>query len=336
MGEANTAVNQWLSDNKRFADLFNGTLFQGEEVIRPEGLEELDRETDVLLGTTGKRGRAIQRYRDIVKRWKKGATLAVLACESQERVHYAMPVRNMLYDSLTYTDQIRELWRQRKERWDSDGKEGSRLSSEEYLSRLSKEDKLYPVITLVFYYDLKQWDGAVELYDLFAVGGSAKEQEILRKFIPNYRINLVDAGNMEELERFHMDLQQIFGMLKCRGKKEELKKYIWQNQMYFRNIDVETYQAIRAFLHAENRLKDIEKIQGLQKEGKIDMCQAMEEWYADAIREGQEAGEQAGRQEEAIMVVKNMLRNGFSAGDIEKYTGITGQEIRNAQKCLEE
>ena len=29
MGEANTAVNQWLSDNKRFADLFNGTLFEG-------------------------------------------------------------------------------------------------------------------------------------------------------------------------------------------------------------------------------------------------------------------------------------------------------------------
>ena len=112
MGKANAAVNQWLENNQRFASLYNGYLFDGRQVIRPEDLENLDRETDILVGDKKGRTKAIGRRRDIVKRWKGGADLAILACESQNKVHYAMPVRCMLYDGLTYADQIRELWRQ--------------------------------------------------------------------------------------------------------------------------------------------------------------------------------------------------------------------------------
>ena len=36
MGSANVAVNSWLSDRERFADLFNGTLFDGKQLIHPE------------------------------------------------------------------------------------------------------------------------------------------------------------------------------------------------------------------------------------------------------------------------------------------------------------
>lgn len=355
MGKANVAVNQWLSDDRRFADLFNGLLFGCREVIRPEELECLDRETDVLIAGREKKEKSVQRYRDIVKRWEKGATLTILACETQEKVHYAMPVRNMLYDSLTYTDQIRQRWKQTKREreegnWRYPWETGGRMTGEEYLSRFRKGDKIQPVITLVFYYDLKKWDGAWELYDLFQIDGITGDTEMLRQYLPNYHINLVDAGNMGELGRFHTDLQQVFGMLKCRGKREELQKYLWENEEYFREIDVETYQALRAFLHSEKLLKDIEEIKGLEKEGKIDMCQAMEEWYADALREGRERGmeegrengikegikegEKTGRQAEILLVVKNMLNNGFSAGDIEKYTGISGQEIETARKSL--
>ncbi len=31
MGKANVAVNQWLSDDRRFANLFNGLLFGAEK-----------------------------------------------------------------------------------------------------------------------------------------------------------------------------------------------------------------------------------------------------------------------------------------------------------------
>ena len=38
MGKANTAVNQWLKDHVRFASLYNGIVFGGRPVIKPEEL----------------------------------------------------------------------------------------------------------------------------------------------------------------------------------------------------------------------------------------------------------------------------------------------------------
>ena len=60
-----------------------------------------------------------------------------------------MPVRNMLNDSLTYVDQMKILWKQKS------FQDRRKLAGEEYLSRFSKADRLYPVISIVFYYDLK-------------------------------------------------------------------------------------------------------------------------------------------------------------------------------------
>ena len=52
----------------------------------------------------GFHGSFSQRYHILIKRWSRDATLAVLACETQKKVHYAMPVRTMFYDSLSYMD----------------------------------------------------------------------------------------------------------------------------------------------------------------------------------------------------------------------------------------
>ena len=49
MGQSNAAVRQWMGNPKRFADLFNATVLNGEQVIRPEELEPVDGEEDILL-----------------------------------------------------------------------------------------------------------------------------------------------------------------------------------------------------------------------------------------------------------------------------------------------
>ena len=246
MGKSDTAVKIWLSDDRRFADLFNGTVFGGKQVVMPEDLEKLDRETDIIITDKRASTKGLQRHRDIVKQWKHGTFLAVLACEAQDKVHYAMPVRNMLHDSLTYTEQIRKTWQKHP---------GQHLTGEEYLSRFRKKDRIFPVITLVFYYDLKKWDGAMDLYDMFHFDDVSEEEteeiNILRTYLPNYRINLIDAGNVENINRFHTDLQQIFGVLQYRGQKDELRNYMLNNSSYFSQVDLETYYALQAFLHSE-------------------------------------------------------------------------------------
>ena len=37
MGKSSTAVNHWMRDRGRFADLFNGVVFDGEQVVRVPG-----------------------------------------------------------------------------------------------------------------------------------------------------------------------------------------------------------------------------------------------------------------------------------------------------------
>ena len=49
MGKSNIAVKQWLRDKQRFADLFNGTVFQGQQIVLPEDLEEIDSESSIIV-----------------------------------------------------------------------------------------------------------------------------------------------------------------------------------------------------------------------------------------------------------------------------------------------
>ena len=280
MGKGNAAVREWMSNPVRFSDLYNGIVFRGKQVVLPEELESAEGETDILLEDKEQKVQEIHRYRDIVMRWKKGALLVLLACENQEKVHYAMTVRNMLYDSLSYVGQIQQLWKEREK------EEKQKMTAPEFLSKWKKDDRLVPVITLVFYYDTEQWDGSTDLHGMLQWGEG--NQELLREYVPNYRINLVDAGNLEHLERFQSDLQEILGMLKCRGNKKELLDYMNKRESYFRNVDEETYQVMREFLHSEKMLKEnVERIEGKET---VDMCKALDELYNDGIEQGIERG----------------------------------------------
>ncbi|HIV92812.1 MAG TPA: hypothetical protein H9744_14235 [Candidatus Eisenbergiella stercoravium] len=40
MGKQNDVILDYFDDNERFADLYNGTLFNGRQVIDPEMLED--------------------------------------------------------------------------------------------------------------------------------------------------------------------------------------------------------------------------------------------------------------------------------------------------------
>lgn len=328
MGKSDTAVNAWLGDNERFADLFNGVLFEGEQVIRPEELREMDRKNEILFQDKAGGEVEIRRYRDIAKRWEKGMDLAVFACETQSKVHYAMPVRNMLYDSLTYMEQIKALWKQNVPKGE---RKKRTLTEEEYLSRFRKEDRLCPVITLVFYYDLESWDGPRDLGDMLQSVKLPGGKKSLSRYIPNYHLNLVDAGSMEDENLFHTDLHQVFGMLKYRNRKEELRSYMGRHRDYFGNVDLETYRALRAFLHSEKMLKDVACT---EKEVRIDMCQALEDIYSDGIREGKAEGIAEGKAEGIAAVIGNMLRAGLSDADIRRYAGVTDREIQLARGAV--
>lgn len=106
----------------------------------------------------------MQRYRDVFKNAvimedSKAAYLLILGVENQTDVHYAMPVKNMVYDALNYASQVSTISGNHRKNKDT-------ATGAEYLSGMHKDDKLLPVITLVVYFGQNLWDGPMGIHDL--------------------------------------------------------------------------------------------------------------------------------------------------------------------------
>ena len=104
MGRKDIITKEYMEDTEVFADVFNHMIYQGEKVIEPKKLKELD--TANVIIPYGADGTAVpyQKYRDVFKILSamedENAVYLLLGVENQSRVHYAMPVKNMVYDSL--------------------------------------------------------------------------------------------------------------------------------------------------------------------------------------------------------------------------------------------
>ena len=275
MGKGDTALTVWFSDKERFADLFNGSVFHGEQIVEAEKLELEKNESKEIINNKKGQLKNIERNRDIVMKWDDGMNLAILACENQENIHYAMPVRTMLYDGLGYMEQIRQLRKSKKLK-----------DSNEFLSGMTKEDKLYPIGTIVFYYGDKEWDGSKTLHGMLKESSNPKVRKMLKKLIPNYHINLLDINKLEDTSQYKTDLHIIFEMLKCRKDKKKIQSYIQENAEYFQHIDVDTYNVLRILLKAEKQLEEIKK---MDKE-EIDMCEALQGIFDDGVELGIKQG----------------------------------------------
>lgn len=73
MGEIDVVVCEYIADNERMADLFNGLYFQGEMKICAENIEDYEEKYPVKYSSGGKRSKRSGkvRYRDIVKKIKE-------------------------------------------------------------------------------------------------------------------------------------------------------------------------------------------------------------------------------------------------------------------------
>ena len=170
MAEKNLYLNRLLSDPVCFADLVNGVLFGGERQLDPRDLTLVaDSSGVVYAGPDGVR-RTLERHRDVTMRAGDGQRFAVIALENQADVHYAMPVRSMLYDALDYVDQVRKITQDYRER-------GEKLTGSELLSGLRKGDRLVPVVTIVLYWGASDWDGCRSIHELLGFGDAEVDAE---------------------------------------------------------------------------------------------------------------------------------------------------------------
>jgi len=294
MGKNDTIIKRWLSDQRRFADIFNAVLFDGNPVFQSEKLHKVSSEYNIVLkGKTGNET-FVQKFRDLVMETENETRLILLAIEHQVHIHYAMPVRMMLYDALDYTEQVQEKTKQYK-------KSRELHSSAEFLSGMKNDDTLRPCISIVFYYGKEEWDGQIDIHGLLGLNEPNLE---VKKYIPNYQINLVDATELGGKNCLKSDLHWIFGMLKYKNDKEKLRNYVQSNEDFFEHVDEDSYRAAKVLLDMDMLIKTPEV-----ERGEVNMCKALEDLYQGGVNEGVELGLSQGMAQERLTSIKNLMES---------------------------
>lgn len=235
-GEKDLAVMRFLEKPENFSDLFNGSLFQGKQVLKAEMLESMSGRSALSFRDKDGRKVSVRRYRDAVCKASGHTAYAVFAVEGQGETHYAMPVREMVYDAMNYAGQVKAL--SDKHRKKKDYRDGA-----EFLSGLLREDRLAPVVTICFYYGTGEWEGPLDLFDMLDI---PEEYEDMKPFMTNYKVNLVQASNVAP-DNFRTDLRHVFSLLGMAADGAGMKRYIQERPEEFRHISYETFDCLREF-----------------------------------------------------------------------------------------
>ena len=280
MGKQDTITKKYMREPNHFADFFNGYIYNGKEKIKAEDLEEVDiSNIAVIPYSKGTKNITVQKYRDILKKviLKKSDKVyyLFLGIENQTDIHYAMPVRNMLYDALVYNQQIENIAKANR---DSD----IVTESDEFLSGITKKDKLIPVVTVVVYWGTKTWDAPVSLKEMLL---DVDEETDVR--INDYECNIFSIIDQDKLPQYHTELQELFALLNARNSGEKLHQLVVNNEA-FKDIDKDTAMMMHEFANI--------KLPKKSKEGKYNMCKAI----MDLEKENQDI--------KAVELIKNLMK----------------------------
>ena len=308
---------EFLRKNAEFADIANLALFQGNPVIKPEHLSELDTAELIHImeiNSSVKKSEPVQRYRDVLKYVKLNENeryhvRLIIGSEAQSEVHYAMPVRNMLYDSLNYAAQVNKLAV-------ANHKNKIYSNSKEFLSGITKDDRLIPVVTIVVLFCNEPWDGPLSLHQMLNLDGIP--EHIIEK-IPDYNIILISPNSLKEqdLEKMTSTARLVLGAIKHSTDKKNFLSYIEQNKKVLEHFPVYAAAVINEFCN----LKLVKN--GSKKESEVvDMSHCVMDFKAECIQEGIE------------MMIKNALSKGHTPEEIVDFIGVSLEEVLAVQEKL--
>ncbi len=286
MGEIDRKMKEYFSHRRRYADLWNGSVFEGRQLVRGEELEG-----DATVATYSGQGESAESIPDVVMKQVLGKhTLAVWILQDQTIIDYSMPVRVMLDEAMRYHGQVKDIRRKNR------GLEV--LDSGEYLYHFRAEDRLVPVATLVVYWGRKPWDGPRTLHGMMDFSMASRGQgsrygeleERLRELVPDYPVHILDLSAVEDYSSFRTELRLLFELYACRDSREKLQNYLDSHKECSR-VDWETCQMLGVMMN----IRELERIRNNNDNNKeaeegVDMCQALKELIEEGKFEGMEAG----------------------------------------------
>ena len=175
MKEKDITEKKLLSYNDVFADVINGTIFEGKEVVKSEELTDANPVTQFKDDKNTHR----EQIRDVAKLWeKKGVIFSFIGIENQTSLDRDMILRVISYDGATYKNQI-------------------------------GNEHIYPVFTIVIYWGKNEWKVPTTLKERIEC-----PTEII-DVVSDYKFKLIDMARLsdEEIDKFRDDFKFIAGIL---------------------------------------------------------------------------------------------------------------------------
>ena len=294
MGQKDLWQSDYFDNNERFADIYNGIFFSGEEIIKPTELEPCD---SVFVHHFQNQD-TVKVICDKVRKWK-GQHLAILPLENQSYVDYRMVLRVMQEEILGYE-------KQRKEAFETLKQEDYPFDKNEFLSSMKKDQKFIPVIPLILYLGTdSEWNGAKTLYQLLEI------DEDLKPFVNNYKLNFYDYHNQTDFSNFKTENKLLFEVLANAADKNKVKQ-LFQEESENYSLDRE---AAAALIGMAGIKMDLDKLKE-EKDGKVEykMCKAFQEITQEARAEGYKDGMDAGYKNGVDAGYKNGMDAGYKNG----------------------
>ncbi|MCD7817484.1 MAG: hypothetical protein LUH07_00295 [Lachnospiraceae bacterium] len=315
MGKIDHELNYYFKDNRAFADMINLCIYGGQPVIRPQDLED---DGTVLYPIDAHNNRQERRV-DVSKRCVNGYSFSIYCLENESQVNYIMPVRNMEFEAARYREQIRKISARYTK---SDFQSWS-----EYSSHFKKSDRLQPVIMLVLYWSREPWDGARSLVDLLDL--SAEERERLTPFLQNYRLNLINMYDLENVDACQSQLKYVLRLLQKDQSREAIYREVQENPAY-RELDEDTGK-VMAILLRDKKLKQY--IEGRKKEGEtFSMCKALDDMRQEAMEQGISQGIEQGISRGIELNLLESTRNLMDTMKLTAEQAMTALKIPEAEQ----
>lgn len=182
MAEKDIAEKTLEAYNDVFADIINVLLFNGEQQVKEDELEEESPNSSYKAD-----GKLHAQERDVAKYWNKGLVrIALYGLENQTDIDSDMPLRLFSYDGAAYRGQL--------------------LTDKEMKEKTGKTAPRYPVVTLVLYFGYqKYWKTPKTLYDCLNI------PEKIKPYVNDYRMNLYEIAYLsdEQVQMFTSDFKIV-------------------------------------------------------------------------------------------------------------------------------
>ena len=145
---------------------------------------------------------------------------------------------------------------------------------------------------------------------------SVQDPEIL-SMVPDYRINLFSPAEIkdEKLDKLQSNLKEVMLFIKYSKDKRKLQELTSQSPG-FRSLELKAARVIDSITGINLRFTETE--------GRVNMCQAVQEMCDDARAEGLSQG----LQDHALLTAQRMLQDPrFSPEDISRFSGVPLEDV---------